>query len=294
VSPTQYGQVAKANGLFQYNAIIGGNEDLTAETATTRAIGIVLQPRILRGFGATIDWWDIRLKGAISKIGAQAIVDSCIASGDPIFCSRIHRDPNASLWLGNGYVDNRLANLGSLKVRGIDGSADYSLPLGRLGSANLEFRGGYVLRWIVDNGGLSTAYDCAGLFGAPCGMQPRWKHTARATWEPSHGISLSLQWRHTGGVKLAALDPKFNLTDQVSPGHAKLRAQDYFDIASVFGVRKGFELRVGVNNVLDRQPPLVVGNTAAGDGPYNANTYPTWYDPLGRYIFASIAVGFKP
>jgi outer membrane receptor protein involved in Fe transport len=294
VSPTQYGQVAKANGLFQYNAIIGGNEDLTAETATTRAIGIVLQPRILRGFGATIDWWDIRLKGAISKIGAQAIVDSCIASGDPIFCSRIHRDPNASLWLGNGYVDNRLANLGSLKVRGIDGSADYSLPLGRLGSANLEFRGGYVLRWIVDNGGLSTAYDCAGLFGAPCGMQPRWKHTARATWEPSHGISLSLQWRHTGGVKLAALDPKFNLTDQVSPGHAKLRAQDYFDIASVFGVREGFELRVGVNNVLDRQPPLVVGNTAAGDGPYNANTYPTWYDPLGRYIFASIAVGFKP
>jgi outer membrane receptor protein involved in Fe transport len=95
-------------------------------------------------------------------------------------------------------------------------------------------------------------------------------------------------------VKLAALDPKFNLTDQVSPGHAKLRAQDYFDIASVFGVRKGFELRVGVNNVLDRQPPLVVGNTAAGDGPYNANTYPTWYDPLGRYIFAGIAVGFKP
>jgi hypothetical protein len=46
--------------------------------------------------------------------------------------------------------------------------------------------------------------------------------------------------------------------------------------------------------VLDRQPPLVVGNTAAGDGPYNANTYPTWYDPLGRYIFASVAVTLKP
>jgi outer membrane receptor protein involved in Fe transport len=294
VTTAQYGHVANFNGLFEYNAIIGGNEDLRPETATTRTIGIVVQPRFLRGFSATIDWWDIHLKDAISKIGAQAIVDGCIASGDPVFCSRIHRDPNGSLGLGDGFVDNRQANLGSLKVRGIDGNADYDLPLGRAGSANFGFRGGYVLRWIVDNGGLSTPYDCAGLFGAPCQMQPRWKHTARATWDAPHGITLSLQWRHVGGVKLAALDPRFNLADQVSPGHAKLRPQDYLDVATVLHVRKGFDLRLGINNVLDRQPPLVVSNTAAGDGPYNSNTYPTWYDPLGRYIFAAIAVDLKP
>ena len=64
--------------------------------------------------------------------------------------------------------------------------------------------------------------------------------------------------------------------------------------ASVFHVRNGFELRLGVNNVMDRQPPLVVGNTAAGDGPFDANTYPTWYDPLGRFVFAAVAVDFKP
>ena len=294
VTAAQYGHVAAANGLFDYRAIIGGNGELRAETATTRAIGIVLQPRVLRGFNATFDWWDIRLKGAISNIGAQAIVDSCIAGGDPIFCGRIHRDPNGSLWLGNSYVDNRQANLGSLKVRGIDGNADYSMSLGRLGSADVEFRGSYILRWIVDNGGLSRPYDCAGLFGTPCAMRPRWKHTARATWVPSDGPSLSLQWRHIGGVRLAALDPRFNLTDQVSPGYTKLRAQDYFDMATSFQAGKGLELRLGVNNVLDRQPPLVVSNTAAGDGPYNSNTYPTWYDPLGRFIFASIAVALRP
>lgn len=294
VTPAQYGHVASANGRFDYNAILGGNEDLKPETATTRAVGIVVQPRALQGFNATIDWWDIKLKGAISNIGAQTIVDSCIATGDPNVCSRIHRDPNGSLWLGNGYVDNRLANLGSLKVRGIDGSADYSATLGRMGSASFEFRGGYVLRWIVNNGGLSMPYDCAGLFGSPCGMQPRWKHTARATWDRSRAVSVSFQWRRIGGVKLAALDPKFNLTDEVSPPYAKLRPQDYFDVAAFFRIRKEFELRLGVNNLLDRRPPQVVGNTAAGGGPYNANTYPTWYDPLGRYVFASLAVGFKP
>jgi outer membrane receptor protein involved in Fe transport len=125
-------------------------------------------------------------------------------------------------------------------------------------------------------------------------MQPRWKHTARAIWDAAHGISASLQWRRVGRVSLAALDPKFKLTDEVSEGHTHVSAQDYFDVTTAFKVRKGIELRLGVNNVLDRQPPLIVSNTAAGDGPFNANTYPEWYDPLGRFIFASVAVDFKP
>jgi outer membrane receptor protein involved in Fe transport len=294
VTPVQYGHVTMVNTSFGYNAMLGGNEALLPETAITRTIGMVLQPRLVPGLNATIDWWDIELKGAISNIGAQAIIDSCIASGDPIFCGRVHRDPYGSLADVGGYVDNRLANLGGLKVRGIDSSADYSLRLGRLGSANLAFRGAYVLRWIVDNGGLLTPYDCAGLFGDPCQVQPRWKHTARATWNSPRGVSVSLQWRHVGGMKLAALDPKFNLTDQISPVGTVLRSQDYLDVATVIRVRNGIDLRLGINNVLDRQPPLVVGNTAAGDGPFFGNTYPTWYDPLGRHFFASLSVAFKP
>ena len=150
VTPAQYGHVVKVDAtLFGYNAIMGGNADLQPETATTRTIGLVLEPRFLRGLNATIDWWDIKLKGAVSKIGAQTIVDSCIASGDPIFCSRIHRDPNGSLWLGEGYVDDRQANLGALRVRGIDGGADYSVRLGRLGLG--EFRVSRQLRSALDH-----------------------------------------------------------------------------------------------------------------------------------------------
>ena len=294
VTAAQYGHVVKVDPTVGYNAVIGGNENLQPETATTRSIGLVLQPRQLRGFNATIDWWDIKLNGAISNIGAQAIVDSCVAGGDPIFCSRIHRDPNGSLSLANGYVDDRLANLGGLKVRGIDATTDYSVPLGRFGEASLQFRGSYLLRWIVDNGGLSMPYDCAGLFGDPCGMHPRWKHTARATWDMPLPMSISLQWRRVGGVKVAALDPKFNMTDDISPGHDRLRPQDYFDLATLFRIRKGVELHLGVNNLLDRQPPLVVGNTAEGSALFNHNTYPEYYDVLGRYIFASLSFAFKP
>ncbi|MFL6726974.1 MAG: TonB-dependent receptor domain-containing protein [Sphingomicrobium sp.] len=295
VTPAQYGHVTSANAsLFGYNAVMGGNEDLQPEIATTRTVGMVLEPRFLTGFNASIDWWDIKLKGAILRIGAQTIIDTCIASGDPIFCSRIHRDPNGSLWLGNGHIDDRQANVGALKIRGIDGAANYFLSLGRLGSANFEFRGSYVLRWIVDNGGLSTPYDCAGLFGDPCDIKPHWKHVARVTWNTRLPLSVSVHWRHTGGMKLAALDPKFNLTDSVSPADIRLRAQDYFDVTTVFRIGEQFQLRLGVNNVFDRQPPLVVRNTAAAVGLVNGNTYPESYDALGRYVFASVAMTFKP
>jgi len=295
VMPGQYGHILAApSSVLAYNSVIGGNVELQPEIATTRTIGLVLEPRILRNLNLTLDWWDIDLDGAIAEVGAQSIMNNCLATGDPFFCNRIHRDPNGSLWLGNGHVDDRQANIGSQRVRGIDIGADYSARTGRLGSAHFEFRGSYVLRWITDKGGLSMPYDCVGLFGDPCGIQPRWKHVARATWDTPFGHSLSINWRHTSGVTLAALDPKFNLTDSVSAANTKLAAQDYFDLSARFRIRKELELRLGVNNIFDRQPPLVVRNTAAGAGPANGNTYPEWYDALGRYIFASVTMSFRP
>jgi len=293
--PGQYGHILAApSPVSAYHSVIGGNVELQPEIATTRTIGLVLEPRILRNFNLTLDWWDIGLDGAIAQVGAQSILNNCLATGDPFFCNRIHRDPNGSLWLGNGYVDDRQANIGSLRVRGVDIGTDYSAPVGRWGSAHFEFHGSYVLRWITDKGGFSMPYDCVGLFGDPCGIHPQWKHVARATWDTPSRHSLSINWRHTSGVTLAALDPKFNLTDSVSAANARLAAQDYFDLATRIRIRKEVELRLGVNNIFDRQPPRIVRNTAAGVGPVNGNTYPEWYDALGRYIFASATMNFRP
>jgi len=294
VGPGEYGHILASPGdILSYNSIIGGSTDLQPEMSITRTVGIVLQPQFLRGLSATLDWWDIGLDGAIAQIGAQTIVNDCIATADPDFCSRIHRDLNGSLWLGNGHVDDRQANIGAMRVRGIDVGADYSAHLGDLGSASIDFRGSYVLKWIVDKGGLSTPYDCVGLFGDPCGIQPRWRHTARVTWNTPR-ISPSIRWRHIAGLKLAALDPKFNLSNNVSPAGTRLPAQNYFDLAARLKISELLELHVGVNNVFDREPPLIVRNTAAGGGPVNGNTYPEWYDSLGRYVFASIDLRFKP
>ncbi len=46
-------------------------------------------------------------------------------------------------------------------------------------------------------------------------------------------------------------------------------------------------LRVGVNNVFDKEPPL---SADVGTGTGNGNTFPGTYDALGRYWFMGVSV----
>ncbi len=305
VTAEQFGRII-ANPLEElgggYHSIAGGNLDLEPEEATTRAIGIVLQPRFLPGFSATVDWFDIQLKGSIAQIGAGVILDTCVVTGDPFFCSRVHRDANGSLWITpQGFVDDRKANIGAFKVRGIDVASTYTQRLGRWGSANLEFIGTWLDRYIVDNGGLATPYNCAGLYGYACGSPlPHWRHNARLTWDPGSGVSLSFHWRHVGKARVDRVNtgvPTFGLPSP-SPIVAKIGAQNYFDLTGLFSIHGKYQLRLGVRNIFDREPPVVASGNAGACGSSsfgafcNGNTYPQLYDPLGRYIFAGATVDF--
>jgi iron complex outermembrane receptor protein len=300
VSASQYGQILAqpfGENVGGYNSIMGGNLGLGPEIAKTRAIGLVLEPHFLPGFNATVDWFDIDIKGAIQQIGAQTIMNTCIASGDPLFCQRIHRDVNGSLWqTPQGFIDDTNANIGALKVRGIDLNANYASDLNRFGSVNMQLLGSHLIRSIVDNGGLSTPFECAGLYGLPCTYPlPKWRHTARVTWQIRQGPAISVNWRHVGKVRLAALNPQLGLLHLVSPLETQIRAQDYFDLTSTVSLRPQLVLRLGIRNIFDRSPPIVTsGNAACLVGTCNGNTYPQLYDPLGRYVFASVTINLQP
>lgn len=297
VTPSQYGRILAVppETFGGYNAIFGGNPLLEPEKATTRTLGVVFEPRFLAGFNATIDWFDIDLKGAVSFIDAQRIMDTCLATGDPFFCSRIHRDATGSLWLTEaGFVDDRTANIGGFKVRGIDVGANYARELGRLGSASLAFIGSRMQKFVVDKGGLSTPQDCAGLYGFPCGIpRPRWRHQARLTWESRSGLALSLHWQHIGKMKLSSIE--FEPIEPFHPRDETLPAYNYFDLTGLLRLRKQYVLRLGVSNIFDKQPPIVAVNTVACTfGGCNGNTYPQWYNPLGRFVFAGVTIDLKP
>ncbi|HLY88288.1 MAG TPA: TonB-dependent receptor, partial [Acetobacteraceae bacterium] len=120
VSAAQFGHIA-ANPAGQYNGLIGGTPSLKPEVSITKSFGAVFQPSFLPHFALTVDYYDIKVKGAVQGFGADAIANTCVATGNPTACSLIHRDPGGSLWLTpGGFITDLQQNIGSLHTKGID------------------------------------------------------------------------------------------------------------------------------------------------------------------------------
>ncbi|HEX6376884.1 MAG TPA: TonB-dependent receptor [Allosphingosinicella sp.] len=294
VSAAQYGFISD-NPAEQYNGLLGGNPDLAPETADSYTLGIVLQPRFLPRFALTVDAFDIRVKDTIGTIGADVIINQCIATGDPFFCSRINRDQFGSIWLTpNGFITDLNDNVGTLRTRGIDVNASYTQPLGGLGSLAFSFVGTYLDKLVVEPLVGVVEYDCAGLFGSSCGTpNPEWRHKLRLTYTAPNGIGLSAQWRHFSAVDNDLLDDDTDLCPQAAGcnpgvGSARIKAQNYLDLVLTARIGDHYSFRLGANNILDRIPPTLVTPAPFGNG----NTYPQVYDSLGRYIFAGVTLDF--
>ena len=302
LSDSLFGNITP-NPSSQYNGLVGGNTSLRPEVATTKTFGVILQPRFLPRLAVTVDYYDIKIKKVIAGIGADTILAACAASGDPTVCGFINRNPvNGSLWLTqDGYVTDLPLNLGSYKTKGIDVNASYAQPLGEYGSLGFSVVGTYLDKFTTDPGipGI-TPYDCAGYFGLQCGTpNPRWRHKARVTYTAPNGFGLSLQWRYFSRVKVDAssgnptLNP--NGANNFSLFGAKIPSQSYFDLVSTIKVGDHYNLRLGVNNLMDKRPPLISANGALSECPAiscNGGTFPQVYDALGRYIFAGFSLDF--
>jgi len=301
------GQRVAANPAGQYNGLTGGTGSLKPEVATTKTVGIVLEPRFLPRFNLTVDYYDIKVKGAIQGFGADAIVTTCTATANPLACDLIHRNPvSGSLWLTpDGYIQDLAQNIGSVHTKGIDVSANYQQDIGKFGTIGFSLNGTYLKEFRIDNG-LSEPYDCAGLYGTTCSgstttpsaPNPKWRHRARVSWTAPDGFGLSLQWRYFGKVRVDASSSNSTLAgDFFDPG-STIKAQSYFDLVATAKFGDHYNFRLGVDNVFDKQPPLVSSGQADGTGsacptgPCNGNTYPAVYDALGRYIFAGVTLDF--
>jgi iron complex outermembrane receptor protein len=305
VTPAQYGHIG-ANNAAQYNGFIGGNANLKPETSNTYSAGLVVQPHWVPNLVVSLDYFNIKIKDTIGPIGEDTILGSCISTGNPIYCSAIHRDANGSLWKSNsGFVDDLNVNFGSLQTRGIDIKADYRLPLPAFGSLAFSMEGTKLISLDTQplNGGPS--YNCKGLFGITCGAtNPGWRHVLNTTWStPWDALDITLRWRYigTGDSQLTKVNDPV-LGGVALPLTSHIPAYNYLDMSAMFNLYKGVRLQLGVNNITDKDPPIVTGGTGGytSDCPTitpnqsscNGNTFPGTYDALGRFIFAHVTAQF--
>ncbi len=307
------GRQTPSNPAGQYNGLLGGTPNLNPEKASTKTIGVVLQPRFMPRFALTVDYWNIDLKHAIQGFGADAIINNCInhttATVTAPSCSLIHRDASGSLWLTpGGFITDIPSNSGHIKTDGIDVNSSYSYRFSRLGTLSGSFIGTYLRKYWVDNGLVDGVYNCAGLYGPTCSggtvasqaPMPKWRHKLRLSLQMPDGIGFSAQWRYVGKVKAETLVDNETLGGDFNFGPGlNVPGQSYFDLSTTFTFGNHFNFRLGVNNVLDKQPPLVTsGNAGRGgsnlcpSGPCNGNTYPGTWDALGRFVYAGATVNF--
>lgn len=289
VTAAQYGNI-RANTSGQYQDIEGGNPNLKPETADTFTAGVILQPSFLRGFSLSVDAFSIKIKNVIGVLGADTIVNQCALNGDPALCGLIHRDGTGSLWLTpNGYTNNTNVNAGILKTRGIDVSGAYTLRTDHAGSFGLSFNGTYTDEVRSQRAGAD--FDCIGLYGGQCGFpQSKWRHNARLTWSLPNGIGLSGRWRYFSSVKYEKTSSQPDLTGSFNPADAKIKAFNYFDLTATARIADKLSLRLGVNNMLDKKPPILSQTAAPISSFGNGNTYPTVYDANGRYLFVGASI----
>ena len=287
------GQTVIANSSGQYNGLQGGNPALSPEVAITKTLGVILTPSSIRGLSLSVDYFNIKVKDSIGGIGAQVILDDCSSGTNLSFCSLVHRDPaTGSLWLTtNGYVTDVDQNIGYVQTAGYDFALAYNhhfLGKGTL-SASLD---GVVTDKLVTYNGVSAAYDCVGYYGVRCGSpEPVWRHKARVTFTGENGIGLSVAWRYMGPVDADANNPVLGGAGSYTGYGAHIGSQSYFDLGFTAKVNSELSFRAGVNNMLDKDPPLVT--TTNCQGVYcNGNTYPGAYDALGRYIYTGLTMNF--
>jgi outer membrane receptor protein involved in Fe transport len=329
VTAGQYGHVIECPAA-QCSAFTGGNPNLRPETSDTRSVGFVFTPTFFDGFTATVDYFHIKVDGLIGVVPEANILDACGFTGDPGFCGAIHRGIGGVLFglpPGGGFITDLNTNTGSLKTSGIDVEANYNTSLGDWGMGDngglsFNFLGTWTKEFVLEpiptgfaiKAGLPPPYtgDCAGHFGIVCGTPiPKWRHKLRVTWSSPWDFDLSVAWRYMSSVTLDA-----NQTNAVIGGSTfdcsvfgggfkglhgacdisdnRISSFNYFDVAGNWTVRQGVELHMGVNNIFDKDPPLLDSNTIGVASPPfgNGNTFPQVYDSLGRLLFIGATIKY--
>ncbi|KQY96333.1 TonB-dependent receptor [Brevundimonas sp. Root1423] len=285
------------NPSGQYNFLQGGNPDLEPEEADTITFGFVLTPSFLPGFNLSVDYYSIEVENLISTVGPLNTLDACYTAGNATACGLINRDPaTGALWLANGNVVDTNVNIGGISTSGIDFNANYGVGLEDWGMSNagsLAFSFvGTLLNELETDTGLgfgNSVYDCTGFYANQCGVpNPEWRHRARVTWVSPWDVDVSATWRHYGEAEIAVLGADGSLNNSAARLDKVLDSQNYLDLAAVWQVMDNTTFRMGINNILDSDPPLSpsVGTTG------NNNTYPQLYDALGRYVFFGLTANF--
>ncbi len=254
-----------------------GNPFVDPEEADTLTFGAIWQPEFLPGFSTSIDWYDIKIDGALAQPPFQDIVDGCFEGAQQL-CNLIER--------GSDNLITRITtiyfNLDEYRLKGIDLEMRYSMDVDFFGDEAETLTWRFVGTQLRENSQLVP--------GAPRDYLDR--------AQPEFRLLTNLTY--TNGDFRAFLNGRF--IDGYLLNRRYVEGVDVDDntAASVFytDLTLGYDFEVGntnlnvfltTNNLFDRAPPQTPGNIAFLGG---TNGVSGLYDAIGRRYALGLNVSF--
>lgn len=290
----------------QIDTTTSGNRNLQVEKADTYTFGGVFTPTFVKRLAVTADYFNIKVKNAITNPASGDILNGCYSATlnpgyvNNSFCALIVRNAlNGSLNAG-GLPGVILAgsNLGVIHTAGVDWGVTYKLlpsdfGISRdIGSLSFSVNGTWLNYYHFQATPNAINRDCTNRYSTNCtNPRPGFKYNTRATY--SYGpFDVSLLWRHIGAVglepyqavaitPLSTPQPGGPNPTTVLEQFRHIKAYNYFDLSLRASIGSNVELTLTVDNVGDKQAPLL-GSGVGGTAFNNGNTFPTEYDILGR------------
>ena len=254
---------AADEGGTQYKIISGGNANLKPENSDSYYGGLIFEPPAIKGLSLTLDYIHIDVKNVIQAEDLQKILDLPLAQQSAF----VTRNPPSAQDIALGVpgtivsIDQRFINLTSRQVDSVDFGVDYEVDTD-VGGFTYDFNGTYLASWREKISPDSPTTQNAGVFDFP-----KIKFNTSVFWAPTKKFSFGPTMNYTGSYGDSFIGKR--ITEFVT-----------FDLQATYQAPYESTITVGVNNILDDNPPLSSQNSEGYDTAIADNR--------GRFIYGRI------
>lgn len=290
---------------IDYNQLATGNPNVVPEVAKSWTVGAVATPSFLPGFALSVDYYQVKISGAIGSLQPQEVVDLCFLQNDQSQCNQITIERNLA---GQIVRFPRIVlfpiNYAFQTNKGIDIETSYRTSLDRLSSSldgDLTLRASithYISNLIDDT--LNPTRETVGQISASqitTQGPPAWNYRLSAIYN-SDKVTMALVGR---GYSSGVIDNRATVCTSGCPlSTAESRTFNFNRVDGAFFLDASIAYRVPirgtetqfqltVNNVFNRWPPLSppgpTGDSQFGNPPTNRGL---GLDRLGRTFRLSV------
>jgi iron complex outermembrane recepter protein len=262
----------------QFAIVNGGNTELSPEKSTNKTIGIVLSPT--SALTIALDAFRIDLKDTITNgVDPSVILGDLARYGNLVTRGPVNpSEPNLPGPIIQ--INQTNLNIGQTKVGGVDLDVRFVQPLGP-GRLTASLVGTYFSKFDSQNPDGTFSNDLDDTNTATGGVVPRWKHYASidyatGPWGFTLGQSWQKRYNDLPGT-VAGTPPR------------KVGVYELYDFQARYTGFKDLELRAGIRNLLDKDPPY---SNAGGRTSFQGGYDPGYADPRGRYFYGGLTYKF--